>query len=280
MSFVVKQQLIDFNRPKKALSPQGWVIHATADLGATAQNIFGWFNQKHKPGAGSSSQYACDWIEILRMIPDNEQCWGAGPTANAKFLQVEICEPATHDVAKFNAAWNRAIWLVATKCVELHWGASQVYSHAEISSMYKETDHQDPIAFFKAYGKTMEMFRAEVSKAMDIAKGVVKTPANPYIKLAQKLCNDSGYRDSKGRKLLEDGVYGANTEYALPLVARGSKLYAFVKLIQQILKIKADGQYGMPPYKETYEAIRDFQRKNSLAIDGMVGKSTWAKLLK
>lgn len=52
-----------------------------------------------------------------------------------------------------------------------------------------------------------------------------------------------------------------------------------VKVLQKLLKekgydIKADGTFG----PKTLSAVKDFQKKKQLKIDGMVGKLTWDKL--
>lgn len=48
-----------------------------------------------------------------------------------------------------------------------------------------------------------------------------------------------------------------------------------VRLIQKLLKIKVDGQFG----QLTFEAVEEFQRANGLVPDGIVGAKTWAKMI-
>lgn len=55
---------------------------------------------------------------------------------------------------------------------------------------------------------------------------------------------------------------------------KGSKGDA-VKLLQQALHLAVDGIFG----KITDETVRCFQRKNNLVADGVVGATTWAKIL-
>lgn len=47
-----------------------------------------------------------------------------------------------------------------------------------------------------------------------------------------------------------------------------------VKTLQSILGITADGIFG----STTERAVKGFQKKNSLTVDGIVGPNTWAKL--
>ena len=58
-----------------------------------------------------------------------------------------------------------------------------------------------------------------------------------------------------------------------PILRRGSKGEA-VRMLQGLLDIKTDGDFG--PITEN--AVRAFQRKNDLVVDGVVGPRTWAAL--
>jgi len=144
MSYIISEQLIKYNRSGEYLNPQGFVIHATDTLGATAQNEHDYFNSGDRQ---ASAHYFVDWNQIIRCIPENEVAWHAGFTANHKFLSVEMCEPI-NDSSKFQEVWNRTVWLVADACIRYGWNTNDnVFSHRGISYMYKETDHTDPIQF-------------------------------------------------------------------------------------------------------------------------------------
>jgi len=167
--YSISEQLIKFNRSKKSLSPSGFVIHSTATPNATAQNEFNYFNGGDRQ---ASVHYFADWTQIIRTIPENEQCWGCGPTGNSKYLQVEMCEPS--DANQFNEVWNRTVWLVAYACVRYGWSTGpNVFSHRGISAMYKETNHTDPIQFLANHGKTWD----QLLQAIDAEIAVMKTPA-------------------------------------------------------------------------------------------------------
>ena len=158
--YPVSEQLLKYNRSGQKLVPEGFVIHDTATPGATAQNEFSYFNSGDRK---ASAHYFVDWTQIVRTIPENERAWHAGPTANSKYLSVEMCVPKTHDPAKFKEVWNRTVWLVADAFVRYGWSTGPgLWSHKGISDMNCETDHQDPIAYFKEYGKTFAGFVAEV----------------------------------------------------------------------------------------------------------------------
>lgn len=50
---------------------------------------------------------------------------------------------------------------------------------------------------------------------------------------------------------------------------------AKVRVVQKLLKLMPDGNFGTL----TDEAVREFQQKNGLTVDGIVGVKTWQKLL-
>lgn len=162
-NYPVTQEYITNNRPGTVLKPVGQVVHATADPGATAQNIRNYFNKSYE---GASAHAVIDWNSIIEMIPENEMAWHAGPTANSKYLSFEMCEPATDDpdrISKFQEVWNRAVWYCAKTCVKYGWNTDDnIFSHYGISMMYHETNHTDPYGYFATYGKTWDQFLAAV----------------------------------------------------------------------------------------------------------------------
>lgn len=160
MSYTIREDLINNNRPKTALSPQGVVIHSTDTPGATAQNEHDYFGSDYR---AASAHYFIDWYAILRCIPENEQAWHAGPTANSKYLSIEMCEPYGSDAAKFQEVWNRTVWLVAKLCVDYGWETGpNVWSHNGISGLYHETTHTDPYGYLQRFGKSWNALLAAI----------------------------------------------------------------------------------------------------------------------
>ncbi|MBS4933542.1 MAG: N-acetylmuramoyl-L-alanine amidase [Clostridiales bacterium] len=95
------------------------------------------------------------------------------------------------------------------------------------------------------------------------------------IKNLQTACNKQGYSEQK-----VDGVAGKNTLAGCPTLKRGSS-GAITKCMQQLLnyvhgyKLSCDGEFG----STTKTQVKKFQKKNGLAVDGIVGHSTWKELL-
>ena len=83
-----------------------------------------------------------------------------------------------------------------------------------------------------------------------------------------------------GRGLAVDGIFGANTYNACINVRKGAE-GNITYLIQAMLichsfDIDADGIFG----NATENAVREFQKRNGLSVDGIVGKNTFNKLFK
>ena len=72
--------------------------------------------------------------------------------------------------------------------------------------------------------------------------------------------------------------HGLNVPYP-GIVLRTGSSGGTVRLVQQKLnslgeRLNADGRYGAA----TVAAVQRFQRRNSLAVDGSVGRATWEKM--
>lgn len=112
----------------------------------------------------------------------------------------------------------------------------------------------------------------------------------------QKACNVDGYSDSQGRKLVEDGIDGPNTQAARKKIALnvswaynqakvGSK-GDVVKWVQTRLNemglysvfsedpLAVDGLYG----PNTRKHVLEFQRQHNLSVDGIAGYNTLSTL--
>lgn len=83
-----------------------------------------------------------------------------------------------------------------------------------------------------------------------------------------------------GSKLAVDGIFGTNTYNACINVRRGAEgnITWLIQsmLICKLFNINADGKFG----PATESAVREFQKRNGLSQDGIVGKNTFNKLFK
>ena len=118
----------------------------------------------------------------------------------------------------------------------------------------------------------------------EVITPVVETPViskpiinntDSWIKRLQQECNKQGFSNQ-----IVDGIAGSNTLNGCPTLRKGAR-GNITKLLQEKLVSLGfntngvDGIFG----SGTENAIRLYQRANSLVADGIVGKNTWKKIL-
>ena len=151
--------------------PEGVVIHETATPGATAQNEATYFNREWS-NIYTYVHAFVDNNEILNIKNTDYAVWGAGPTANAKFVQVELCEVSTTDAFARSVA-NQAYY-TASKLVQYNLPFTPgvtVMSHNDVSKKWGETTHTDPVGYFANWGYSMDQFYDLVGKYYNQLKG-------------------------------------------------------------------------------------------------------------
>lgn len=166
--YEIKKQIISYNNPKIAFQSQCVVIHETANPEDNAQMEYRYFNSANRQ---ASAHFFIDADEIIQTIETSVISWHAGRTANFKFWGIELCN--TSDPAKFKKIWNKAVWLTAhlfrnvAKPGIFVVTPDNLMSHAEVSARWGETDHRDPVSYFKKHGKTVDDFRKDVQDMID-----------------------------------------------------------------------------------------------------------------
>lgn len=147
--------------------PEGVVVHETADPYATAENEVSYFNNNWETIQTYVHAFV-DSSQIINIHSADYGVWGAGPTANAKYIQVELCEEHTTDA--FARSIANDAYYVAYRLhqygLPVEYGTT-VVSHDQVSHMYGETDHSDPSGYFANWGYSMEEFVAQVQKYYD-----------------------------------------------------------------------------------------------------------------
>ncbi|MBZ9686410.1 N-acetylmuramoyl-L-alanine amidase [Clostridium estertheticum] len=133
--------------------------------------------------------------------------------------------------------------------------------------------------------KDMSMYNADL-----IANAIIKAvtgnliPGNSVIAAFQAACNLSGITDKYGNKLVVDGVRSDLTSSALAkvILKKGTSSNLVKWLQTRLITLGfpcgsggADGIFGA----STLVAVKNFQAKNKLVVDGTVGTNTLNKLL-
>lgn len=143
--------------------PEGIVIHETADPGATAHNEAIYFNREWMNMWAYVHAFV-DHTGTIQMMTPNYGVWGAGPVANNRFVQVELCEESSR--ANFiQSVNNDAIY--AARILHrynlkpndaAYDGKGTVWSHHAVSRFLGGTDHTDPDGYFAKYGYRFSQF--------------------------------------------------------------------------------------------------------------------------
>lgn len=196
----IQVKLLSRNRPYTKLSPKGIVLHETATPGASAENEYRYFNNNN---IGASAHGFVDWNGYIQTIPYNEIAWHAGYTANSKYIGIEMCH-ATNK-ADFDRVWNNTVELFATLIKQYGWTVNDIHTHDEMSKLYKETDHTDPIGYFKKFGRTIDDFKKAVENKMngDLTMAQYEELKNEIEKIREQLSTYK-YMDESIKKISPD----------------------------------------------------------------------------
>lgn len=143
--------------------PEGIVIHETSEPNVTAQQFTDRFNANWQ----SLDTYVHAFVDdktILNIHNTDYTVWGAGPTANSRFIQVELCRVSSYDA--FAHSLSNDAYYVASKLIQYNLpdvAGQTVLSHKQTSDLWHETTHQDPNYYFSTWGYDMDQFNALIS---------------------------------------------------------------------------------------------------------------------
>ena len=171
-------------RAAEPLVPQGVVLHSIGTPQPRARVLRDYWQRDASPYA---VHYVVDDREILHCMPDHYKCWHVGSPGNARWLGVELCEPAeiTYtggavftisglEAARTyaDAAYENAVWLLAKLCRDHGWDPfTAVYTHREVTRQrLSNTDHVDPEHLWDGLGlgRSLLQLRRDVARAMDV----------------------------------------------------------------------------------------------------------------
>lgn len=140
---------------------EGVIAHSTATPEVPAINI-----QRFQSRTWSNAfvHYVVDWDETIQTASTKYRAWGAGPTANERFVQVELSE--TKNPVKFKDSYERYVKLLADILRKRNIHPSKgLLTHKDVTYKFGGTDHEDPIAYLASHGVSEAKFRADVLKA-------------------------------------------------------------------------------------------------------------------
>ena len=148
--------------------PTWVVVHSSGNPNASLESEIAYMT-KNQDNAYTNAW--CGHNKIVEIASTDYRCWGAGRTANKYAVQIEVTEDKRLTKAQKLQAIDREAFWVAVQCAYYGIPLNKVYSHADISRMYpQDTDHTDPIAFFKSVGVSWSQFKSQVKKYYDVLK--------------------------------------------------------------------------------------------------------------
>ncbi|MFV4933846.1 SLAP domain-containing protein [Lactobacillus delbrueckii] len=143
--------------------PEGVVVHETATPGATAWDEGRYFNNNWMT-AYTYVHAVVDNNQTIQLMSTDYGTWGAGPIANVRYIQIELCEVSTR--SQFVQSVANDAYYIATLLHQYNLtpsrasksGTGTIWSHNEVSQYLGGTDHGDPDSYFAKWGYSMSDF--------------------------------------------------------------------------------------------------------------------------
>lgn len=144
-----------------SISPQYLVIHETANPGASAYNHYRLYSR----GYSYAVHYVMelDGSVVYHTMADNRKSWSVG-NGNSRVVSIELAH-ATNK-SDFDKQWDEAVKWAGDYLNSRGWGIDRMISHNDARMHWSGTDHTDPLSYFASYGKSWNMFKAEVAAYM------------------------------------------------------------------------------------------------------------------
>lgn len=234
------------------------VVHYTgnsSDLAINNAKYFGGYDRE------ASAHFFVDDVDIYQSVPLNCIAWHCGASKythdlcrNSNSIGIEMCCSGDYKVSE--ATKDHAVKLIVALCKKMGISASEVDTY--VLRHYDVTGKQCPAQMAGKDNAEWKEFKDQIKAALGGVKPA-KTE-NKTEKAKQEVC-----------------------EVKLPVLRKGDEGNS-VKALQSILIIAgyscggygADGDFG----NGTYKSVKEYQKANGLAVDGIVGNDTWTSLLK
>jgi hypothetical protein len=228
-----------------------------------------WNHKKRNAGMNCFiGKLADGTVATVQTMPWNYRPWGCGSgskgSLNNTHMQFEICDDGYKSEEYFEAVYKEACEITAYYCKMYNLDplgtitykgvtVPVITSHDESYDLKLGSNHGDPVKWLKKYGKTMHDVRKDVAALLKAQEApVTPTPAPQGNTVALRtLSKGSQGEDVRALQILLSGR-GCNGDMHTP-----------------------DGIFG----PNTLGAVKLYQEKVGLEVDGIVGRATWTKLL-
>lgn len=235
-AFAVKNKCYQGATP---LTPRGIMLHSIGvpqpNAAVMAQN----FNQ-YRPNGQSVCVHAFVQRDgmVYQTLPWTVQAWHCGGSANGTHIGVEMTEPASI-VYTGGASWRdldpaateahvrgtyaAAVELFAQLCTQYAFDPLEdgvIISHAEGAARGIASAHADPTHLWRAFGMTMDGFRADVAAAM-AAKNTDTDEEDNMVRY-DSIDDVPGWAQDTVRALMDagalGGVGGGNLDLSMDMI--------------------------------------------------------------
>ena len=200
----------DCYKAGRTITPKGVMVHSTGAnnplVARYVQPVEGQSNEAQLKAEIGGNRNANDWnnpgldvcthafvgkladggVGTVQTLPWNHRGWHAGTgtsggSANNTHIAFEICEDDLTDEGYFRKVYQEAVELTAMLCKTYNLNPladGVVICHSEGYQRGVASNHGDVMHWFPKFGKSMDTFRADVSKAMTPAQVKPQPPVS------------------------------------------------------------------------------------------------------
>lgn len=200
----------DCYKAGRTITPKGVMVHSTGAnnplVARYVQPVEGQSNEAQLKAEIGGNRNANDWnnpgldvcthafvgkladsgVGTVQTLPWNHRGWHAGTgtsggSANNTHIAFEICEDDLTDEGYFQKVYQEAVELTAMLCKTYNLNPladGVVICHSEGYQRGVASNHADVMHWFPKFGKSMDTFRADVSKAMTPAQVKPQPPVS------------------------------------------------------------------------------------------------------
>ena len=200
----------DCYKAERTITPKGVMVHSTGAnnplVARYVQPVEGQSNEAQLKAEIGGNRNANDWnnpgldvcthafvgkladggVGTVQTLPWDHRGWHAGTgtsggSANNTHIAFEICEDDLTDEGYFRKVYQEAVELAAMLCKTYNLNPladGVVICHSEGYQRGVASNHADVMHWFPKFGKSMDTFRADVSKAMTPAQVKPQPPVS------------------------------------------------------------------------------------------------------
>ena len=168
----------------RTIVPKGIMVHATG-VAQPDPEVF--LRLWDSPQADACVHAIVHRGGVIQTLPWTHRAWHAGSprnggvSANNTHIAFEICEDDLTDEGYFRKVYQEAVELTAMLCKTYNLNPladGVVICHSEGYQRGVASNHADVMHWFPKFGKSMDTFRADVSKAMTPAQVKPQPPVS------------------------------------------------------------------------------------------------------